>query len=176
VSNLHKWLYAPRGTAMLYASGAAASLTRPLVTSHYVELGFPRAFDYVGTRDYSAWLAAPAALEFLQALGPERLRAHQARLIGHGRGELTGVGAQTIAPAEFSPAMCAFLLPQSRPALPADAAEVMARLWDSEHIQVRCALLHGALLLRICAQAYVEADDITQLARALDRIGWPARR
>ncbi len=39
VTNLHKWLYAPKGTAMLYASGGAAPLTWPLVTSHYLELG-----------------------------------------------------------------------------------------------------------------------------------------
>jgi isopenicillin-N epimerase len=175
VSNLHKWLYAPRGTAMLYASAAATSLTQPLVTSHYVELGFPRAFDYVGTRDYSNWLAAPAALDFHLQLGAQRLRAHQAMLVAHGSRALEDIGAQAIAPPELSPAMRAFLLPQSRPALPADATEVMARLWDEGRIQVRCALLHGALLLRICAQAYVEADELTQLARLLDRIGWPAR-
>lgn len=176
VSNLHKWLYAPRGTAMLYASGAAMSLTRPLVTSHYVELGFPRAFDYVGTRDYSVWLAAPAALDFHRELGAERLRAHQAMLVAHGSRALEDVGAQAIAPPALSPAMRAFRLPQSRPALPADAAEVMAGLWNAARIQVRCASMHGTLLLRICAQAYVDADELTQLAQVLDRIGWPARR
>lgn len=176
VSNLHKWLFAPRGTAMLHAAPGAASLTRPLVTSHFVELGFPRAFDYVGTRDYTAWLAAPAALEFFQALGPARLRAHQQALIRHGTAQLERVGAMTIAPAELSPAMRAFVLPQARPALTEDANELMRTLWERERIQIRCAIFDGALLLRVCAQAYVEAQDLTRLAEALGRHGWPARR
>lgn len=52
VSNAHKWLYAPKGSAFLYAAPNVAPITRPVVTSHYIELGFPRSFDYVGTRDY----------------------------------------------------------------------------------------------------------------------------
>jgi isopenicillin-N epimerase len=175
VTNLHKWLFAPRGTAMLYASGSAAPLTQPLVSSHFVDLGFPRAFDYTGTRDYTAWLAAPAALAFYEQLGPQRLHAHQAALIGHGSRELAGIGAEAIALASLSAAMRAFRLPQSRPALADDALEVMGLLWERERIQIRCATLGGALLLRVCAQAYAEAAEFTALAEALQRHGWPAR-
>lgn len=175
VSNLHKWLYAPRGTALLYASGGAAPLTWPLVTSHYADLGFPRAFDYVGTRDYTAWLAAPAALDFYHALGAERLLAHETQLVAHGSAALQDIGAVPVAPLEMAAAMRAFVLPQSRPALERDAAEVMRRLWDEERIQIRCTTLGGLLLLRFSAQGYVEAEELTRLAAALHRQGWPAR-
>ena len=80
VTNMHKWAYAPRGSAMLYASQAAAPLTRPVLTSHYIGMGFPHSFDYVGTRDYTAWLAVPRALQFLRELDPARLWAHEAQL------------------------------------------------------------------------------------------------
>jgi len=176
VTNLHKWLYAPKGTALLYASGGAAPLTWPLVTSHYAGLGFPHSFDYVGTRDYTAWLAAPAALEFFQALGAERLWAHEAQLVRHGSAALESIGARPIAPISMAPAMRAFVLPQTRPALERDAAEVIRRLWEEERIQVRCTTQGGALLLRFCAQAYVEAADLTRLAEALHRQSWPARQ
>ncbi len=176
VSNLHKWQFAPRGTALLHATGTAAALTRPLVTSHFIELGFPRSFDYLGTRDYTAWLAAPAALRFHQQLGVARLRAYQASLIAHASRALVGVGAEAIAPAELSAAMRCFHLPQHRPAVPEDAGEVMRMLWERARIQVRCITLGSRLLLRVCGQAYVEAEEFTALAETLRRYGWPARR
>jgi isopenicillin-N epimerase len=176
VTNMHKWGYAPRGSAMLYASPAAAPLTRPLLTSHYIGMGFPHSFDYVGTRDYTAWLAVPRALQFLRELGSERLWAHQAALIATGSRTLEAAGAEPVAPAALSAAMRAFLLPQRRPAIDADAAHVIRTLWEKERIQIRCARIGAALLLRICAQAYVEANEMEALGAALARHGWPDRR
>jgi isopenicillin-N epimerase len=175
VTNLHKWLYAPKGTALLYASGSAAPLTQPLATSHHVGMGFPRSFDYVGTRDYTAWLAAPRALEFFQALGAARIQAHNAMLVKQGSEALLASGAQAVAPLADCAAMRAFILPQTRPAHESDAAEITQALWDNERIQIRCTTQSGLLLLRFCAQAYVDADEIAQLAQALDQRGWPAR-
>lgn len=176
VSNMHKWAYAPRGSALLYASQAAVSLTRPVLTSHYIGMGFPHSFDYVGTRDYTAWLAVPRALQFLRELGTAQLWAHESRLIEVASGALQSAGAVPIAPASLSAAMRAFLLPQRRPALDADAAQVIRTLWEQERIQIRCARIGAALLLRVCAQAYVEADEMQALGAALARHGWPERR
>ncbi len=176
VSNMHKWAYAPRGSAMLYASPAAVPLTRPVLTSHYIGMGFPHSFDYVGTRDYTAWLAVPRALQFLRELDPARLWAHEAQLVDAATAALLAAGAQVIAPASLSAAMRAFLLPQRRPAIDADAAQVIRTLWEKERIQIRCARIGAALLLRVCAQAYVDADEMRALGAALARHGWPDRR
>jgi len=176
VTNMHKWLYAPRGSAMLHASPGAAPLTRPVLTSHYIGMGFPHSFDYVGTRDYTAWLSVPRALAFFRGIGAERLWAHQRELIARGSEALQAAGALPVAPASLSAAMRAFILPQRRPAIDADAAVVMNTLWDKERIQIRCARIGGALLLRFCAQAYVEADEVARLGDALSRHGWPERQ
>jgi len=176
VSNLHKWAYAPRGSAFLYAAHGAASLTRPVVVSHYIGMGFPHSFDYTGTRDYTAWLAVPRALQFLDELGVERLRAHHTDVVRVGSEALLGIGAQPLAPAADGLAMRSFLLPQTRPAVDADGASVCRELWQQARIQTRCTRHGAVLLLRFCAQAYVAADELTALAAALDRLGWPARR
>ena len=175
VSNMHKWAYAPRGSALLHASYAATPLTRPVLTSHYIGMGFPHSFDYVGTRDYTAWLAVPRALQFLRELGLERLWEHEARLIAAASDALLAAGAQPIAPASMSVAMRALLLPQRRPATDADAAEVIRTLWERERIQIRCARIGAWLLLRVCAQAYVDREEMPALGAALDRHGWPGR-
>ncbi len=176
VSNLHKWAYAPRGSAFLHAAHGAASLTRPLVVSHFIDMGFPHSFDYTGTRDYTAWLTVPRALQFLDELGMARLHAHQAELVRAGSLALLGIGAEAIAPASAGLAMRALRLPQSRPATDADAVTVNRELWQRERIQIRCARHGPDLLLRFSAQAYVAAEELTALAAALDRLGWPARR
>jgi isopenicillin-N epimerase len=176
VTNMHKWAYAPRGSAMLHASPAAAPLTRPVLTSHYIGMGFPHSFDYVGTRDYTAWLAVPRALRFLQELGVEHLWSHESHLIDVASKALHEVGAEPIAPVSLSAAMRAFLLPQRRPAIDADATQVIRTLWEQERIQIRCARIGAALLLRVCAQAYVDADQMQAVGAALARHGWPDRR
>jgi isopenicillin-N epimerase len=176
ITNMHKWLYAPRGAALLHASAGAAPLTRPVLTSHYIGMGFPHSFDYVGTRDYTAWLSVPRAIAFFRELGAERLWAHQQALIARGSEALLAAGAQEAAPATLSAAMRAFILPQRRPATDADAAMVIRTLWEQERIQIRCARIGGTLLLRLCAQAYVETDEVEKLGAALARHSWPGRR
>lgn len=175
LANMHKWLYAPRGSALLYASPDAAPQTRPVLTSHYIDMGFPHSFDYVGTRDYTAWLAVPRALAFFRQIGPARLWEHEARLLEVGSRSVLAAGAREIAPPPLSAAMRAFLLPQRRPAIDADAATVTRTLWDEERIQIRCARIGGALLMRLSAQAYVDFDEVEHLGAALAKHGWPDR-
>ena len=175
ISNAHKWLYAPRGSALLWENASAAVSVQPVLTSHYVERGFPEAFDYVGTRDYTAWLATPAAIAFFERLGPAALWQHEALIVDTGSQAVQAAGAMPCGPRTMSAAMRAFILPQLRPATSDDAETLMRDLWERERIQIRCAPVAQQLLLRFCAQAYVSEQDVTHLGEALQRRGWPAR-
>jgi len=145
------------------------------VTSHFVDLGFPRAFDYVGTRDYCNWLAVPAAIAFWRQLDGERLRTHNAKLIQAASEQLGGLGARPICEIEMCANMRAFVLPQRRPAEASDASKFRDALWGEERIQVAAGVFADRLLIRISAQAYVDGDDIAKLCTALARRGWPGR-
>lgn len=173
VSNLHKWLFAPKGTAFLHAADAVAPATRPNVVSHYVEMGFPRAFDFTGTRDNSSWLCAPAALRFNESLEPREARAYHARLL-HAATEILAP-LEPAGPMEMSASMRSFALPQSRAAKATDAPDFMRAYWEHERIQTQAVVLREKLLLRVSAQVYVEEDDLRTLRAALDRRGWPGR-
>jgi isopenicillin-N epimerase len=175
VTNLHKWLYAPKGSALLYASDQVRETTRPPITSHFIEMGFPKAFDYLGTRDYSGWLAIPAAIAFFDELGRERLAQHNAGLIGLASEQLQQLGARPAGPPAMGAAMRAFILPQRREARAEDALDLKRSLWEEAQIQVNTASLGGALLIRISAQAYVDEADLTALSVQLERRGWPGR-
>jgi isopenicillin-N epimerase len=175
VSNAHKWLFAPRGSAFLYADDAVAVHTRPTVTSHHLALGFPRSFDFIGTRDYTAWLALPAAISFYQHLDPDALRTYTTELIAAGSEQLLALGAQPVGPFDMSAMMRSFILPQRRPAQANDAHELTQTLWDEEHIQIMSVVAFDSLVLRISAQAYVEAADFAHVRSALEHHGWPGR-
>jgi isopenicillin-N epimerase len=171
VSNAHKWLFAPKGSAFLYASKEAAARTRPIVVSHYVESGFPRSFDYVGTRDNSSWLAVPAAIDFFERLGPAALHAYQAQLIDKATELMASVGAEPIASRDMSAAMRSFLLDWKGEATRETARAFLGRLWDEERIQVAAMAFEGRMLLRVSAQAYVDEEDLVRLRDVMARKG-----
>ena len=68
----HKWMMTPKGSSFLYASKAWQDKLEPLVVSWGYNALFPshsRFLDYhqmQGTRDFSAFLVMPDAIEFMQ--------------------------------------------------------------------------------------------------------------
>jgi len=174
VSNLHKWLFAPKGTAFLYVADEVAPMTRPNVVSHYIDRGFPDAFDYTGTRDASGWLAAPAALRFFERVVSEEARTYQKSLLALATERLDPV-ARPIAPMALAGTMRSFHLQQSRAATGDDAVELMRIFWERDRIQVHASAFDGRLLTRISAQIYVDGNDLDRYREGLDRHGWPGR-
>jgi isopenicillin-N epimerase len=175
VSNAHKWLFAAKGTAFLYASKEVCAMTRPNVVSHFIEMGFPRSFDWTGTRDNSAWLAIPATLGFFAALDPPAARAYMGRMLDACSELMSSIGVREAGPIDMCAAMRSFVLPQRRPATAEDAIEVVRVLWEKERIQAMAVKFVDQLVLRVSAQVYVDGDDMRRLAESLDRYGWPER-
>ncbi|HEX6128219.1 MAG TPA: aminotransferase class V-fold PLP-dependent enzyme [Candidatus Limnocylindria bacterium] len=92
--NLHKWVCAPKGAAFLWVRRDKQEGIRPLTISHGANLPldgrsrFRAEFDWQGTADPTAWLSAPAALEFGASLltgGWPALRERNHRLALAGR-------------------------------------------------------------------------------------------
>ena len=79
MANLHKWACAPHSCGFLWAAPARQSGLHPPVISWGLDKGFTAEFDWVGTRDTSAWLAAPEGLAFLADQGWDAMRALQPR-------------------------------------------------------------------------------------------------
>ena len=175
VSNMHKWLFAPKGSAFLYASPEVAGRTRPNVVSHFIARGFPQSFDFTGTRDNSGWLAVPAAIRFFEELDPVAARRYQGRLLRICSDILPTIGARAVGPTDMCAAMRAFVLPTAREVTLADSTEVMKSLWEKDRIQVMSTVFGAELLLRVSAQVYVDEGDLHRLTDALDRRGWPGR-
>ncbi|MER5183543.1 aminotransferase class V-fold PLP-dependent enzyme [Streptomyces sp. NPDC002896] len=67
IGNLHKFGCAPRGAAALVARGALRDGLYPLIDSWGAPDPFPDRFDTQGTVDVTSYLAAPAALDFVES-------------------------------------------------------------------------------------------------------------
>jgi isopenicillin-N epimerase len=174
-ANAHKWLYAPKGTAFLYAAAEVALRTVPLSVSHWHALGFPRAFDYVATRDVTGFLSVPAAIDFIERLGVEKVRAYLSELSRAGAGLMRELGAEAVAPDAMFAAMRAYILPQMRAAKAEDAVQLMTSLWDEHRIQAASNVFQGKLLLRLSAQIYLDRADVERAVQVIARAGWPGR-
>lgn len=174
-ANAHKWLYAPKGSALFYASADASPMPAPLSVSHWHEMGFPRAFDYVGTRDVTPFLSVAAALDFIERFGAAEVRAYLEGLSRDGDAIVRRLGAVPVAPDAMFAAMRAYVLPQRRPAEGDDALALMNTMWDEHRIWIASSAYQGKLLLRLSAQIYAERGDTAHAVEVLDRVGWPGR-
>ena len=177
--NAHKWLYTPKGAALLYVRRDLQPGLRPLSISHGANSPrrdrsrFRLEFDWPGTDDPTAWLCIPAAIEFLSGLEPGGLAGLQARgrrLALAARSELLGVlGGAPPAPDTMIASLVSLPLPAlppgQRPAPPLfidPLQEALAR----QRIEVP---VMGApwRLLRFAVAAYNSLEQYRFLAQSL---------
>jgi isopenicillin-N epimerase len=165
IGNLHKWAFAAKGTAVLWCAPARQAALHPTVISHDLGKGFPAEFDWTGTRDPSAWLAAPAALDYLEALGANAVRGHNAALARDAAALLIDAwGTEAAAAPEFRAAMVSVRLPRSAGADRDAAHRLIDRLRREHAIAVNIAALDRSLWVRVSAQIYNELEDYRRLA------------
>jgi isopenicillin-N epimerase len=172
VGNLHKWVCAPKASAVLYAAPHRRAELRPLVASHGVFDGYQPAFDWTGTRDPSALLAVPAALDFFGDIGWPAVREHNNDLARRGA-ELVATRLRT-GPSPVGPALAAALRLVPLPGeLDEPAARALERhLLDGHGVVVPVTCLDGWRWIRVSAQLYNTLADYERLADAIEVL-WP---
>jgi isopenicillin-N epimerase len=167
VGNCHKWLMAPKGCAFLWTRPDQQDRIHPVTISHGYRQGYLAEFDWTGTRDPSAFLAVPVAIDFHARLGGAALRARNAALAAEGGSLLarrlnTDVGAT----AEMAGSMATVRLPPVGPATIEGAGAFRQRLLGAR-TDLPVFAQAGALWVRLSAQAYNELDDYEALAGIL---------
>lgn len=168
--NLHKWAMAPRSSAILWAAPERQAGLHPPVISWGYELGFAAEFDLTGTRDPSAWLAAPEGLAFMRDLGLEAMREWNHRLAwGSARLLADRWGVELPQDESQVGSMVSLPLPARFGATPEDAVRLKDALLDEDAIEAQLMSFRGRLLWRISAQVYNEPADIERAARAIER-------
>jgi isopenicillin-N epimerase len=159
--NCHKWLCAPKGAGFLHVRPEWQEMLDPLVVGWgYRESEFALRHGLQDTRDPSAYLAVPAAIEFVR----ERGRAEDCRaLLREGSRRLAADGFELFSAVQPLQMAC-FRLPEC------DPEEVERRLLEEFRIEAPVRDWNGQRLIRVSIAPYNTADDLSALAGALGRL------
>jgi len=171
VGNCHKWLFAPKGCAFLWASPAVSENLQPLVVSLRMDEGFPRCFDWTGTRDVSAWLTISAAIDFYQQMGGQDIPQQLHHFAIEMATMLTDAwNVEIPAGVEQFGAMFTLPVPWAKTITQIEANDWRDRLWKSEQIEVPFLAINERLWVRISAQLYNTKHDYERLAEAVLKV------
>ena len=184
-ANLHKWPSCPKGAAFLWVHPERRQGFEPLALSARAHLDrkdrdrFRCLFDYIGTDDYTCFLAVPEALEFMASLEGswKALIARNHSLALQGRRLLCeALNCEPATPDDLVGTMATVVVPgvglPSGGTAPGGYEDPLQdRLVNNHHIQVPVWSLpsQGRRLLRISCQAYNSIEQYEYLASALEQ-------
>src|SRR5262249_44196892 len=174
--NCHKWLLAPTGAGFLYLGKGSEDRLQPLQVSwgwrhdhgrldDRDEFGSTprlRFLEFEGTRDCCPWLAVPAAIDFQEGIGWDRIDPRNRELARHARQRLAFLPPATPENPELCGYMTAFRLPAT-----ADAAKLRRGLWEAYRIEAPIIERPDGLLVRASTHFYNSVEEIDRLAVAL---------
>ena len=188
MADAHKWLYSPKGSAMLWVTreaqasmypsvvGAVCSNSRttnfdPAALANLSE--FERRFQYTGTRDYTPLVAVADALRWREKVGESAILGYNHSLAVWGQEFLASEwNTETLVPPECTAFMAHARVPVSTPGA---AALLNRRLREERATHVMAFELpprahlgetEATHWVRPCAQLFVSRGDFEHLAAA----------
>jgi len=168
-ASLHKWLSAPFGSGFLYVRPEHQSRIAPPQLSWGRLLpkrpeSWSDEFIWSGTRDPSAFLAVPAAIDFLRQVGEEAFRRRSHELASYARAslvDLIGLTPITADDPRWYTCMAHVPLP------PGDAEPLQRDLWAGYGIEVPIVSWNNRRWIRVSCHLYNRFEDIDRLVGAL---------
>lgn len=168
VANLHKWMWTPRSSGILWAPPARQAGLHPAVISWGLDEDFATTFDLPGTRDPSPHLAAPAAIALFETWGVEAIQRYNHDLAWRAAHHVSARwGTAFEAPETMIGTMAMVTLPTSLGRTRDDAARLRDALLFDHGIEIPIHAYRDQLRARISAQVYVDMDDIARLAETI---------
>jgi isopenicillin-N epimerase len=164
--NCHKWLCAPKGAGFLYVRPELQQDTHPLLFSWGYEgddPSFVARHEKQGTRDPSAYLTVPTAIEWQREHDWDAVRARCHELARRARNEL---GLEPLAPDDdgFFGQMVTLRLPKGTP------EDLQERLYDEYRIEVPVFERDDYRCIRPSFQGYNDLGDLDRLKTALEEL------
>lgn len=173
VGACHKWMMAPKGSSFLYVKKEQQHWVDPLLVSWGYQSDFPSHSQFLdyhqtnGTRDFSAFLAVPSAIEFMEqndwwavAKSCRELTLQNAQRF------CNLVDQEPICPLtnEYIGQMFSIPIKTDKP------MQLYKELFNRFKIEMPVAHQNGNLYLRYSIQAYNSSEDLNKLEEAIRTI------
>lgn len=170
-ASCHKWLCAPMGSGFVYVDPRWQSQFKPARLSWgRLNPAKPDKWSdellWTGTRDYSAYLTVPYAIDFFAKFDRKKLEARNHELACYARrrlSELPGFEPVTPEGREWFGWMVGVWLPLNYHGYDS----LQQRLWERYKIEVPIVHFAGRYLVRVSCHLYVSTHDIDTLVRCL---------
>lgn len=174
--NLHKWMMSPKGAAFLYARREIQPMLEPLVVSWgyggNLQSGgssrFINLFQWTGTRDPSAALTVPDAIQFMEAHDWENVRQECHALLVKAVEQICDlVNLPPLYPlnGSFFSQMAIAPLPPG-----VDIPILKSRLYEEYRVEVPLIEWQDRKFVRISIQGYNTPDDVDALVSGLEHL------
>ncbi|TRX42288.1 aminotransferase class V-fold PLP-dependent enzyme [Flavobacterium restrictum] len=166
----HKWMLTPKGNSFLYVKKTYQSMLEPLVVSWGYQSQVPNANPFLelhqlqGTRDISAFLTVPTAIQFLEDNNWSQQSQQSKQLIlDNYQAFCDLLQSEPICPisSEFLGQMCSIPIRTQQP------VELKELLYQHYKIEIPIMQIYGATYLRISINAYNSQADLDKLRLAI---------
>jgi isopenicillin-N epimerase len=173
-TSLHKWLYAPKGTGMLYVKRDKIEKLWPLMAAESKQASDIRKFEEIGTHSAAPKLAIGEALLFHNSIGSKRKEARLRYLSRHWMNQLKDVPKIRFNTSFDPNQSCAIANVQIEGTKPDD---VVKYLFDKHRIFTTPIVHEEFQGIRITPNVYTTLGELDRFCEQMDSIarhGLPA--
>lgn len=166
-SSLHKWLFAPIGTGLLYVRRDRIAGLWPLMAATEAQTDDIRKFEQIGTHSSAAHLAVAEALTFSQGIGAKRKEARlkylrdrwAQRLLASGRVRLN---------TSLAPGLACGIANVHVDGV--STSELQTHLWKNHKIYTIAIKHRDADGLRVSPSVYTTLEEIDRFTEAVEDV------
>lgn len=173
VGACHKWMMTPKGSSFLYVKKEFQHLLDPLIVSWGYEAMFPSDSQFLdyhqsqGTRDFSAFLTIPKAVEFMEQYNWWTVSAQCRDMVKKNAFRFCElVGSAPLSPITDEWLGQMFSIPINTP----EPEKLQRHLFEHYKVEIPAMRHDGKVFLRYSINAYNTQNDLDRLYDAVNEI------
>jgi isopenicillin-N epimerase len=169
----HKWMMTPKGSSFLYVKKEFQNLFDPLLVSWGYDAMFPSHSQFLdyhqmqGTRDFSAFLTIPKAIEFMNQNDWRRVSLYYCEMVKRNALRFCELaGSEPLSPVTDEWLGQMFSIPINTP----EPEKLQRHLFGNYKVEIPVMRHDGKVFLRYSLNAFNTQNDLDRLYEALTEI------
>jgi len=167
-TSLHKWLYAPLGTGLLYVRRDKIAKLWPLTAAPIDLADNIRKFEEVGTRPEANVLAIDEAITFHRSIGGARKHARLLFLRDTWAKRLAAAGPRVRLHTSLAPGVAGNIVMIEIDGI--DPMKLWAYLWEKHRIQTGAIVRDDFRGLRVAPNVFTTLDELDRFCSVMEHV------